>query len=266
MNRLLAVTFALCFTSIATAATPQELFNQANDAFARATAQRQSDPAAAQDAYTQATSLYRQLIQEHGIVNPELYFNLANAFALSGDVGRAIINYRRALRLAPSDPDILANYNATRARVATAFDQSKTDQLKRSLLAWHAEIPPRMRLMVAVAAFGSLWLVLGLRLSPRLRPRVHWIIPATLFVVSATAIFSLWSQEQGWRANPQAVVVVDAVVGRKGPDAGGYEPSFTRPLSAGVEVTILERRPGWALVRLADARETWLPEGSWEEV
>ncbi len=60
--------------------------------------------------------------------------------------------------------------------------------------------------------------------------------------------------------------MAEQVVGRKGPDPVGYEPSFRAPLHAGVELSIVEERPGWYLVRLRDDRETWLPASAIERV
>ena len=58
--------------------------------------------------------LDRAIEKYQGILNqkyyaPEVFFNLANAHFRNGEPGRAILNYRRAARLAPRDPDIQAN-------------------------------------------------------------------------------------------------------------------------------------------------------------
>ena len=46
-----------------------------------------------------------------------LYFNLGNALFKSGQIGRAIVNYRLAGQLAPRDPDIRANLRFARNHV-----------------------------------------------------------------------------------------------------------------------------------------------------
>ena len=38
-----------------------------------------------------------------------MLYNLANSYAQKGQIGLAILNYERALKLSPSDPDILGN-------------------------------------------------------------------------------------------------------------------------------------------------------------
>ena len=55
-------------------------------------------------------------IAEKGVVNGKLYYNLGNAYLKSGDVGRAILWYERALKLMPHDPDLRFNINYARSK------------------------------------------------------------------------------------------------------------------------------------------------------
>ena len=50
-----------------------------------------------------------QALADEGQALPEVLFNLGNAYYRHGDLGEAILAYRRAQRLAPRDPDIRAN-------------------------------------------------------------------------------------------------------------------------------------------------------------
>lgn len=58
--------------------------------------------------YGQAISKFEQIIDTKGYSAAVLY-NLANSYALSGQIGKAVLNYERALRLYPSDSDISGN-------------------------------------------------------------------------------------------------------------------------------------------------------------
>ena len=87
-----------------------------------------------------------------------------------------------------------------------------------------------------------------------------------LAVVAALCFSSVIVDEVGSRRANEGVIVAEQVVGRKGPDPVGYEPSFRAPLHAGVEFAIVEERSGWYLVRLRDDRETWLPVSAVERV
>jgi len=63
--------------------------------------------------YDLAVSCYHHLVDRHGYSSSLLY-NLANSYAQQGDIGKAILNYERALQLQPNDPDILGNLQLVR--------------------------------------------------------------------------------------------------------------------------------------------------------
>jgi tetratricopeptide (TPR) repeat protein len=58
--------------------------------------------------YDAAVQEYEQLLQS-GRTSGNLYFNLGNAYFKAGKKGKAIVNYERARRLIPGDPDLRAN-------------------------------------------------------------------------------------------------------------------------------------------------------------
>ena len=72
-----------------------QLFQQGNEAYSRGD-------------YQQAIAFYEELTASSGY-SPSVLYNLANSYAHSGKIGRAVLNYQRALRLAPGDADIAGN-------------------------------------------------------------------------------------------------------------------------------------------------------------
>ena len=58
--------------------------------------------------YDKAISIYEALIKEEGATK-QLYYNLGNAYYRANEIGKAILNYERALRLDPTDEDAKAN-------------------------------------------------------------------------------------------------------------------------------------------------------------
>lgn len=58
--------------------------------------------------FQQAAEQYRDILRKYG-VSPSLLYNLADSYAAAGQVGPAVLNYERALRLAPGDADIQGN-------------------------------------------------------------------------------------------------------------------------------------------------------------
>lgn len=73
----------------------EELFQQGNEAYSRGD-------------YASAVTSYEQITELSGY-SPGVLFNLANSYAQADQIGKAVLNYERALRLKPSDPDIIGN-------------------------------------------------------------------------------------------------------------------------------------------------------------
>jgi hypothetical protein len=76
-----------------TAGNAAELYNKGNAAF------RDKDYKTAQNLYLRALSA----AEETGIKNSALFNNLATAYMMNGETGKAVLYYKRALRLSPRD-------------------------------------------------------------------------------------------------------------------------------------------------------------------
>lgn len=92
---ILLTILLLSATAVFAGKIEDSLFQEANEAYSRGD-------------FAQAISKYQQITQTAGFA-PSVLYNLANSFAQSGQTGKAILNYERALRLSPSDSDISGN-------------------------------------------------------------------------------------------------------------------------------------------------------------
>ena len=241
------------------------LLEQANEKFRQATRVAPEDPVAAKLLYQESIVRFEKIISAGGIRNGKLFYNLANAYLLKGDAGRAILNYRRAERLTPEDRNLQGNLAFARSQVRDSIPVPPERRVLDTILAWHNALPVLPRLAVFVIAFDLIWLLAALKLFNLARFSLR--LPVTMLAVAAALCFgSVIVDEVGSRRANEGVIVAEQVVGRKGPDPVGYAPSFRAPLHAGVELAIVEERPGWYLVRLHDDRETWLPAAAIERV
>jgi SH3-like domain-containing protein len=98
---LLATIVTVAFASQARAETSNPTFDEANRL-------------ASEGRYADAAAAYETLARKHGWSAPLLY-DLGNAYAQGGNVGRSVLSYERAHVLAPRDPDIAANLAYVRA-------------------------------------------------------------------------------------------------------------------------------------------------------
>ncbi|MDR2382391.1 MAG: tetratricopeptide repeat protein [Prevotellaceae bacterium] len=72
--------------------------------------------------YKEAAQLYEQILNENG-ESAEIYFNLGNACFKQNLLGEAHLNYERARRLAPANPDILHNLDFVKAMQIDKIDK-----------------------------------------------------------------------------------------------------------------------------------------------
>lgn len=86
--------------AMAAAAEEQRLFQEANQAYSSGD-------------FPQAIALYEEVVASHGF-SVGVLFNLGNSYAQTGQVGRAVLNYERGLRLAPDDADLQGNLRLLR--------------------------------------------------------------------------------------------------------------------------------------------------------
>lgn len=77
---------------------------------------QQADSAYIHDNFNEALNLYNQVSESTG-TSAKLYYNIANCYYRLGAMGKAIVNYERALRLDPNDRDIRDNLQFVNSRI-----------------------------------------------------------------------------------------------------------------------------------------------------
>jgi len=256
---------ALCWLPAANAALSKQqaraLFVEANELFRQANETSRRDTEAAHDLYLRAALRFERIIEEGGIRNGKLYYNLGNAYFRAGGIGRAILNYRRAAQLIPSDPNLCQNLAYARGTRTDSFQQPEQQQVLKALLFWHYDLSPRLRSLL----FGALSLLFWSLASVRLF-RPGWISRKTVGFCAAAALLFLGSLlAEAYQRNHQepGVIVAREVVARKG-DGESYEPSFKEPLHAGTEFVVVENRGEWLQIELPDSRRCWVPASAAE--
>ena len=177
-----------------------------------------------------------QALADEGQALPEVLFNLGNAHYRNGDLGEAILAYRRAQRLAPRDPDIRANLGFAAQSAGI-------------------ELPARKPLAALLLDFSRAeWLGFG--------AACFWLLGLTL------AAWIVWPRFRfAWRpaAAALAALLLVALAG-----LAAYRDLARRPecvvrianqkvLSSPLETaTPLLALPAGALVRQVDERGNWI--------
>jgi len=234
-----------------------DLFSQAKESFRRAnTAAAGGKVEAARDLYGRAILRFERIVREGGVRNGKLYYNIANVYFRKGELGRAILNYRRAARLIPADSNLRENLDYARSLRLDKIEVKSEKRLLETLFFWHYTWPTKVRFLLFVLFFDLAWLLLIIaRLAPgspglRVGTAVCVILCAAMIVSASIGSARIALVKEG-------VVTAAEVVARKG-DGESYQPSFTDPLHEGTEFTLMELRGGWSHIRLLDGRDCWI--------
>jgi tetratricopeptide (TPR) repeat protein len=230
-----------------------EVLVSAQQAYDRASDLRTSRPSEAKRLYQESASGFQSLVHS-GVRNGRLFYNLGNACMQTGQLGQAILNYRRALRLMPGDPQVLHNLDAARAQQRTPIAISNERVALRTLLSWHYDIPGRTRFAIGVAFYLMFWVLLALRwILPNIRWSFGAVPCALLWLVLGTSV----AAEQLGTRQLAGVLVTDEVIVRKG-NGDGFSPQFEEPLFQGVEFVVVEDRGPWWHIELPDGQRGWV--------
>jgi tetratricopeptide (TPR) repeat protein len=232
------------------------LLQEANTAFQ--TANAANNPDIAMPLYDKAILLYEKIIDQGGVRNARLYYNLANAYLLREDLGRAILNYRRAEKLDASDLNIKKNLSFARSRRADRVETSTQRRVLETLFFWHYDFSLKTKALLACLFLGIFCAVLALIvwLGRGSAIFVAAVLSGVLFLCLLTSLLLRARQEAGTRCG---VITAAEVVARQG-DGPNYPPSFKDSLHAGLEFTLVEHRPGWLHIELADGSDAWIPD------
>ena len=198
--------------------TAEQLWNKANTAYIN------GDFHAAADTYEELLS--------RGVSSMKLYYNLGNAYFKDDRIGKAILYYNRALRLAPGNDDIRYNLSVAEARTKDNIE----DIPEFFFVTWMRDI----RHMMGCTAWSLLSLallacMLGLFLVYLLAQRISL-------------------RKAGFYGTVVAVMTASTAV-KSSPDKSSTDLFV---LHEGTVVTITDRLDGWCEVVIADGKKGWV--------
>lgn len=194
-------------------------------------------------------------IAADGVANGRLEYNIGNCYLQAGDVGRAVLHYRRAQRLNPRDDLLADNLSVARSRRLTTISTSRSSMVLRNVFFWHYETALGSRTRAAIVLYLAFWALLIAWLVASYR----MITVAAAFCAVCTVLIagSIFTQNWMERHAPAGVVLGKDVVVYKGPGAS-YQRQFEQPLQPGVEFTLRERRSPWWNIELPNGQSGWI--------
>jgi tetratricopeptide (TPR) repeat protein len=208
--------------------------------------------------FDQAIEEYQKIVNL-GIKNSKVFYNLGNAYFRKNQLGKAILNYRKALALEPRDEDSMANLAFAKLFTLDKMEQEKIDPLS-NLVHWFVNLFSTDELTIFVSLSYCLSIAFGI-LILFTRKRRAWLLGLSIllfiFVVSSSSLATKLhfdSAKNGVLIAPQAEV-------RSGP-GGDYTLQFTG--HEGLEFQINEQAEGWYRISLSNGVKGWIPQDAVE--
>lgn len=206
--------------------------------------------------YRGAAVQYEQIAAE-GYVGDRLFYNLGNAYFKAGDLGRAILNYNKALKLRPYDRDIEYNLAVANSQIKDKIDEVPAFFVSRWMQAWRSSLDSNAW---AVLSLVLLALTLGSVLLFLLTERTGWrrtgffagVCLGVLFVVSV--VFAAMERRELMDGS-EAIVLAQAASVKSAPDADGSDIFL---IHEGTKVTVLSEYDGWTEIMIADGNKGWV--------
>jgi tetratricopeptide (TPR) repeat protein len=219
--------------------------------------------------FAQAAQAYEQLADQ-GYAGSALFFNLGNAYFKQGDLGGAILNYRRAQGLDPRDGDIETNLRIARAQVADQLQavEKGSPAGSREGLPLHAMVGEALGgwFTLNELAMGALatWILfmLLLLLFTSARKGSTWqkslkVALAASALLLALGVLALGGYLITDQTGSEGVVVAAEVNMTSGP---GAQYPTELALHGGAEIELVERRGSWVRLALPGGEmEGWVP-------
>ncbi|MCJ7577282.1 MAG: tetratricopeptide repeat protein [candidate division Zixibacteria bacterium] len=208
--------------------------------------------------FDQAIEEYQKIVNL-GIKNSKVFYNLGNAYFRKNQLGKAILNYRKALALEPRDEDSMANLAFVKLFTLDKIEEQKVNPLS-NLVHWFVNLFSLDELTIFVSLSYCLSFVFGILILFRRKRRdllLGLSIMLFIFVVSSSSLATKLhfdSAKNGVLIAPQAEV-------RSGPGSD-YTLQFTG--HEGLEFQINEQAEGWYRISLPNGVKGWIPKDAVE--
>jgi tetratricopeptide (TPR) repeat protein len=204
--------------------------------------------------FEQAVEEYEKILNL-GVKNFRVFYNLGNAYFRQNQLGKAVLNYRRALALEPRDEDVQANLSFAKLFTLDKIEEQKINPLS-NLLHWFLDLWSLDELALLSSLFYTLSMALGILMIFR-RSRRYLRIGFVAFLILLAIFGSSLFAKIYFESLDYGVVIVLQVQVRSGP-GDDYILQFTG--HEGLEFRVDEEAEGWYRISLPNGIRGWIPE------
>lgn len=214
--------------------------------------------------YINAISCYDSILHA-GYESHKLYYNMGNAYFKAGKIGHSILNYNRALLLAPHDSDtkhnllVVGTYVKDNIQTVPEFFGLRWFRALRQLSSSNGWAVISLITLALSMGCTLLYLLVG-----RIAIRKTGFFGAIILLI-CTILFTGYSyvERQDITDSKQAVVMSSAASVKSSPDQASKDLFV---LHEGTKVTVVSTLNNWAEIVIADGNKGWIPQNAIEKI
>lgn len=216
-----------------------------------------ADSAYMENKYLDAVYMYEALLAENG-ESAELRYNLGNSYYKANNIAKAILNYEKALLLAPADDDIKANLEIAKSKTV---DKEEAES-EFFIWAWFTSVCNAMNTnqwgRMGVASFILLLICFSLYLFHKkvVVKKVCFFASILFLLFTIIANVAGHRQKAGLLQHDEAVVMTPSVTVRSTPSESGTELFI---IHEGHKVKIRDgSMKDWKEISISDNQVGWV--------
>ncbi len=209
--------------------------------------------------YGGAIEAYSRII-DGGLNNAFINYNLGNCYFKRGEIGRAILYYKRAKKLLPTDSDIDFNLNFARSQRVDVLGTPDKPRFIKFIMDFPGRFSINGLTIFSSSLFFMIFVLLSISLLYNKRLIYNIIIGFVILLLLSLLPLCINLRERNIK---EGVLIVQAQAVRSGP---GEDYSLLFTLHEGAEFRILEEDEKYTRVVIESGFTGWIEKGSFEKV
>lgn len=204
-------------------------------------------------------------LENEGIINADLFYNIGNCHFRLGNIGEAILYYKKALKEQSNHEAARRNLNyaltftqdkqgTNNEDVVRSFWKKTYDSLSLNLLAF--------LILIFFAAIVFMICIMIIRYRGR-EKTVPFFITSILIVFMIVFVLLGFLKWQDYHHSKQAVLLSKSAIGYSGPSQE-FVRVFT--IHEGMIFQIERTENDWSLIKLANGLGGWIPTNTYEKI
>jgi tetratricopeptide (TPR) repeat protein len=213
--------------------------------------------------YSDAVKIYEEILKTG--ISAEIYYNLGNSYYKIDEIGLAILNYERALRINPRFKDAAYNLQIAESKVVDNVNTSPTFFVKRWINGLINTSTSNQWAIISLSFFVVFlgFLLLFFFSIKRSRRKLSFYSLIIAAIISATTFYFSAKRKEQFVKHNTAIILSGAVTAKSAPDDSGTN---LFQLHEGTRVSVKSTLGSWVEISLENGAVGWLEEKTLERI